>query len=166
MKFLLLRPTEYWSHDCCHFLFNWVVKILQSGFERKKKVYQVEFRMYSGGGLYGGRVGGALASVFYFVIMMISKYIFETQFDSSYRPLLTILIRNFFRNSPSKYSCIYVLFIFIILGMLGYSYLSVHYLKNITLQYTMFFKKLETLNNFLTDWRWLWKMKKLTDCSK
>merc|ERR1711997_1013703 len=51
-----------------------VVQILQSGFERKKKVYQVKFRMYSGGGLYGGRVGGALASVFYFVIMMIILY--------------------------------------------------------------------------------------------
>jgi len=50
------------------------VKILQSGFERKKKVYKVKFRMYSGGGLYGGRVGGALASVFYFVIMMIILY--------------------------------------------------------------------------------------------
>merc|ERR1711997_384165 len=51
-----------------------VVQILQSGFERKRKVYQVKFRMYSGGGLYGGRVGGALASVFYFVIMMIILY--------------------------------------------------------------------------------------------
>ena len=133
-RFLLLRPKKYWSHDCCHFLFNWVMQILQSGFERRKKVYQVRFRMYSGGGLYGGRVGGALASVFYFVIMMISKYIFETQFDSSYRPLLTILIRNLILNSPWIYSCTYLLFIFIILDMLGYSYLSVHYLKNIVLQ--------------------------------
>ena len=126
LKFLLLRPTEYWSHDCCHFLLNWVVKILQSGFERKKKVYQVKFRMYSGGGLYGGRVGGALASVFYFVIMMISKYIFETKFDSSYRPLLTILIRNFIRNSPCFREIMnYTIYIHN-LWAVGLGYLSLH----------------------------------------